>query len=75
MVFKSQKTGKVEQITAADIETANWLRVARGFGLKLILKDGLHFRFDGFREPVCIDLYLLLLESNCSVSRLCRFTF
>eukprot|EP00794_Sanderia_malayensis_P000295 gene295-921_t len=25
-VFKSQKTGKVEQITAADIESANWLR-------------------------------------------------
>ncbi|XP_065057793.1 FACT complex subunit SSRP1-like isoform X1 [Rhopilema esculentum] len=50
IVFKSQKTGKVEQITAADIENANWLRVARGFGVKLVLKDGTHYRFDGFKE-------------------------
>ena len=52
IVFKSQKTGKVEQITAADIENVNWLRVARGFGVKLVLKDGTHYRFDGFKEGV-----------------------
>lgn len=54
VVFKSQKTGMVDQITAADIETANWLKVAKGFGLKIVLKDGSHFRFDGFQEAVSI---------------------
>ena len=52
VVFKSQKTGKVDQITANDIETVHWLKVARGFGLKIVLKDGTHFRFDGFQESV-----------------------
>ena len=52
MVFKSQKTGKLDQITANDIETVHWLKVARGFGLKIVLKDGTHYRFDGFQESV-----------------------
>jgi len=50
VVFKSQKTGKVDQITANDIETIHWLKVAKGYGLKIILKDGTHYRFDGFKE-------------------------
>ena len=54
VVFKSQKTGKVDQITANDIETIHWLKVARGYGLKIVLKDGTHYRFDGFKESVSI---------------------
>ena len=70
-MFKSQKTGKVDQITAADIDTAHWLKVARGFGLKIILKDGAYFRFDGFQESVSLKsfIFLCLLLSKINIYR------
>lgn len=54
MVFKSSKTGRVDSIPLAEIETTRWLRVARGFGLKVSLKNGQYYKYDGFKEVVCI---------------------
>ncbi|XP_032236023.2 FACT complex subunit SSRP1 isoform X2 [Nematostella vectensis] len=49
-VFKASKTGRVDQFSKDDIESAHWLRVACGQELKIVLKSGLQFRFDGFKE-------------------------
>ena len=52
MMFKSAKTGKVDSIPMADIELTKWMRVARGFGIKVTLKNGQHYKYDGFKEVV-----------------------
>ncbi|XP_038074706.1 FACT complex subunit SSRP1-like [Patiria miniata] len=48
--FKSNKTGKVEQVQVEDLAETNWLRVARGHELKLRLQNGTIFKYDGFQE-------------------------
>jgi len=50
IVFKSTKTGKVESIAVDDIEATHWMRVARGFGMKVVMKNGQMMKFDGFKE-------------------------
>lgn len=50
IVFKSQKTGKIESVPLTDIDSCYWMRVARGFGLKIILKDGQNYKYHGFKE-------------------------
>ena len=52
IVFKSTKTGKVESIAVDDIEATHWMRVARGFGMKVVMKNGQMMKFDGFKEIV-----------------------
>lgn len=51
VVFKSAKTGRIDSIPIADIKSTKWMRVARGFGLKISLVNGQHYKFDGFKEP------------------------
>uniref|UniRef100_A0A2M4AMA1 FACT complex subunit SSRP1 n=2 Tax=Anopheles triannulatus TaxID=58253 RepID=A0A2M4AMA1_9DIPT len=48
IVFKSDKTGKVEQINANDIELLNYQRFVGSFGLRVFLKNGSLHRFLGF---------------------------
>ncbi|XP_052902941.1 FACT complex subunit Ssrp1 [Anopheles moucheti] len=48
MVFKSDKTGKVEQINSNDIELLNYQRFVGSFGLRVFLKNGSLHRFLGF---------------------------
>jgi len=50
IVFKSKKTGRVDSVPIADIESTKWMRVARGFGLKIALKNGQFYKYDGFKE-------------------------
>ncbi|XP_041456015.1 FACT complex subunit SSRP1-like isoform X1 [Lytechinus variegatus] len=50
VTFKNNKTGKVDQIQSGDLERTNWIRVARGHELKLYLKSGSIFKYDGFKE-------------------------
>ncbi|XP_072164073.1 FACT complex subunit SSRP1-like isoform X1 [Diadema setosum] len=50
ITFKNNKTGKVDQIQSDDLEKTNWIRVARGHELKLYLKSGSIFKYDGFKE-------------------------
>jgi len=51
IVFKSAKTGRIDSIPIADIKSTKWMRVARGFGLKISLNNGQHYKYDGFKEP------------------------
>ncbi|XP_042202637.1 FACT complex subunit SSRP1-like [Callorhinchus milii] len=50
MVFKNNKTGKVDSISAGEVVSSLWRRVAQGHGLRLQLKNGHIHKFDGFRE-------------------------
>ena len=51
-MFKNIKTGKVDHFDGDDVEKVNWLKRARGHCLKVMLKNGLIHRFDGFKEDV-----------------------
>ncbi|XP_055535589.1 FACT complex subunit Ssrp1 [Wyeomyia smithii] len=48
IVFKNEKTGKVEQINAADIDLLNYQRCIGSFGLRVFMKNGTLHRFLGF---------------------------
>ena len=70
MIFKANKTGKVDQATVADIESTQWMRVARGFELNMALTNGVQFKFEGFKEGVslfCCDKYILFLDYEAVV--------
>ncbi|KAJ7643945.1 SSrecog-domain-containing protein [Roridomyces roridus] len=50
MAWKGIDSGEMTAISAADIRSAQWLRVARGFQLRLGLKDRKRETFDGFKR-------------------------
>ncbi|GBO27768.1 FACT complex subunit Ssrp1, partial [Araneus ventricosus] len=50
IIFKSNKTGKVDQIQASEIESIKWQRLAATQGLRIFLQNGTLFRFGGFNE-------------------------
>ena len=52
VIFKANKTGKLDQAAVTDIESTQWLRVARGFELNVALTNGMQFKFEGFKEGV-----------------------
>lgn len=52
VIFKNNKTGRIDQFTADDIRKAKWMCRARGYCLKLKLLSGSIHRYDGFRETV-----------------------
>ncbi|KAM4032902.1 FACT complex subunit SSRP1 [Anomaloglossus baeobatrachus] len=50
VMYKNSKTGKVENIAAADLSEGMWRRVALGHGIKLVTRAGHVYKYDGFRE-------------------------
>ncbi|XP_014244293.1 FACT complex subunit Ssrp1 isoform X2 [Cimex lectularius] len=48
--FKNQRTGKVEQLSSADLELCNWQKLVGNWGIRLFLKNGSLHRFCGFKE-------------------------
>ncbi|XP_063814622.1 FACT complex subunit SSRP1 isoform X1 [Pseudophryne corroboree] len=50
LMYKNSKTGKVENIAAADLSEGVWRRVALGYGIKLLTSAGHVYKYDGFRE-------------------------
>lgn len=52
MAWKGIDSGEVTAITGSDIKSAQWLRVARGFQLRLGLKERKRETFDGFKREV-----------------------
>ena len=52
MHFKSSKTGKTLLVRQVDVVEIEWLRVAKGYEVKLITVDGQIRKFDGFKESV-----------------------
>jgi len=60
IVFKNSKTGKVEQISANDIELVNWQRLSGAWGLRVFLRSGALHRYGGFKDSVRPVDYILL---------------
>uniref|UniRef100_A0A3P8ZAD7 FACT complex subunit SSRP1 n=1 Tax=Esox lucius TaxID=8010 RepID=A0A3P8ZAD7_ESOLU len=50
VVYKSNKTGKVDSISAAELSQATWRRVCLGHGIKLATSAGHVYKYDGFRD-------------------------
>lgn len=50
IVFKNNKTGKVDQINIGDIDLVNLQRFVGSFGLRIFMKNGLLHRFMGFKS-------------------------
>ncbi|KAJ7017317.1 structure-specific recognition protein-domain-containing protein [Mycena alexandri] len=50
MAWKGVDSGDVTAVAAGDIKSAQWLRVARGFQLRIGLKDRKRETFDGFKR-------------------------
>lgn len=50
IVFKNNKTGKLDNIPGNDITSIHWQRIASTQGLRVITKNGSFFRFGGFSE-------------------------
>ncbi|XP_037715990.1 FACT complex subunit Ssrp1 [Drosophila subpulchrella] len=50
IIFKNTKTGKVEQISAEDIDLINSQKFVGTWGLRVFTKSGLLHRFTGFRD-------------------------
>lgn len=52
IAFKSTKSGQVQQFNTSDIKSLGWMRVAKGYELKVFLQSGKIVKFDGFKEAV-----------------------
>lgn len=52
MVFKNQKTGKVEQLQSSDVKSTKFMPRALGYCLKVVTNSGYVHKFDGFKESV-----------------------
>jgi structure-specific recognition protein 1 len=52
LAWKRQGGGKTIDIDKADVTTVTWMKVPRAYQLGVRIKDGLLYRFIGFREQV-----------------------
>uniref|UniRef100_U5EZF4 FACT complex subunit SSRP1 n=1 Tax=Corethrella appendiculata TaxID=1370023 RepID=U5EZF4_9DIPT len=48
ILFKNEKTGKTEHLTASDIELANYQKFVGSFGIRIFMKNGSLHRYMGF---------------------------
>jgi len=52
IAWKKQGGGKVVELSKEDIGSVTWMKVPRAYQLGVKSKDGLFYKFIGFREPV-----------------------
>jgi len=50
MMFKSQKTGKIDQYSGSDISTIYWMRASRGYQITVCTDNNTAMKFVGFEE-------------------------
>lgn len=50
IIFKNSKTGKVEQLTASDMDMVNFQKLVGTWGIRIFMKNGSLFRFTGFKD-------------------------
>lgn len=50
IIFKNNKTGKVEQINGSDMELVNFQRFVGSFGLRIFMKNGTLHRYIGMKS-------------------------
>lgn len=57
MLWKKQGGGKAVEVDKADIVKITWMKVPRSNQLGVQIKDGLKYRFVGFRDQVSLFTY------------------
>lgn len=50
IMFKNNRTGKVEQIPSSDIDVITWQRLAGHWGVRIFTKSGNLHRLGGFKD-------------------------
>lgn len=50
IIFKNNKTGKVDQLQASEMDLVNFQNFAGTYGIRIFLKNGTLHRFAGFKE-------------------------
>lgn len=53
-MWKKQGGGKAIEVERADIVGVTWMKVPRSNQLGVRIKDGLYYKFTGFRDQVCV---------------------
>ncbi len=70
------KNGKSVAVMGNDLTQAQWINVGRHFQLKLTVKGGASFRFDGFKQKVLVINHILpksfLASASCTVGLNCK---
>lgn len=59
-MWKKQGGGKAIEVDKADIVGVTWMKVPRTNQLGVRIKDGLYYKFTGFRDQVSFPLSLTL---------------
>ncbi|XP_053210278.1 FACT complex subunit Ssrp1-like [Panonychus citri] len=67
IIFKSQKTGKVEHFLKGDVDEIDWQRLPTNYSLRVALNNGSLFRFMGFQEND-YDKLRKSIETNLDLS-------
>lgn len=74
MAWKGADSDGVVAMSAAHIEWAQWMRVARNFQLRIGLKDEKREhrteKFDGFMREVCQEIHFISQASYVALSRI-----
>jgi structure-specific recognition protein 1 len=60
ILWKKQGGGKAIEVDKTDIMGVTWMKVPRTNQLGVRIKDGLFYKFTGFRDQVAISLSLSL---------------
>ena len=58
IVWKKQGGGKAVEVDKSDISGLTWMKVPRTNQLGVISKEGLKYKFTGFRDQVWLLLFL-----------------
>ncbi len=59
------------QVKHSEIDVTEWLRVARGYEVKVMSREGNVYKFNGFMESVSIIMFVVnILQYNIIVSRI-----
>lgn len=50
IIFKSDKTGKLDTLSSKELKKISWQRMADGSGIRFLMKNGQVFRYGGFKD-------------------------
>jgi hypothetical protein len=71
--WKKQGGGKIIEVDKADITSVAWMRIPKSYQLNVGTKEGLFYRFFGFRQQVIFpwSLHYFYLKEITYLYRLC----
>ena len=52
-------SGKTTVVSVDDLKKLSWSRAARGYQMRVLLKDNTVYKFDGFKADVCYFFFYI----------------